>query len=116
MKSRKSDWALRTDRPSLRRLIRHARNYGPQTLTMHGRPVATITAIAPVSQELDGKTGADFIAVMQACPYPEFFDEIERVREERRQFYDRINDLLAKDDNEKRLTLEHENGCSHERL
>ena len=48
------------------------------------------------------QTGADLIAVLQACPYPEIFDEIDRIRDEGRKFIDQMNELLAKDDEEKR--------------
>lgn len=47
------------------------------------------------------QTGADLVSVMQACPYPEIFDEIERLCQRERAFYDHLNDLLAKDDAEK---------------
>jgi hypothetical protein len=45
-----------------------------------------------------GQTGEDLIKAMQACPHPEIFDEIERLRQRERAFYDHLNDLLAKDD------------------
>lgn len=48
-----------------------------------------------------GQTGEDLIKVMQACPHPEIFDEIERLRQREQAFIDRLNDLLAKDDTEK---------------
>ena len=47
------------------------------------------------------QTGADLISVMQACPYPEIFDEIEHLRQREQAFSDHLNDLLAKDDADK---------------
>jgi len=60
------------------------------------------------------QTGADLISVMQACPYPEIFDEIERFRQRERAFYDRLYDLLAKDDAEKQSKAERASEASHE--
>lgn len=52
------------------------------------------------------QTGADLISAMQACPYPEIFDEIERFRQRERAFNDHLNGLLAKDDAERRSKAE----------
>ena len=52
------------------------------------------------------QTGAGLISVMQACPYPEIFDEIERFRHRERAFHDHLNHLLAREDAEKQSKAE----------
>ena len=105
-----SVWSLQEAKAKFSELIRRAQTEGPQTLTCRGEPVATITAlIAAPKKEEDKRTGADLVAAIQACPHPEFFDELDRIREEDRCFVDHVNELRAKDDEAKQLRAQRAN-------
>ena len=96
-------WSLQEAKAKFSEVVRRAQSEGSQTVTCRGEPIASITAlVAPPREQEDKRTGADLVAALQACPYPEFFDELDRIREEERKFVDRVNELLAKDDEEKR--------------
>ena len=103
----KSAWSLKRAKANLTEVIRLAGVEGPQTILRGGTPIATINAIQV--QQVKGTT-ADFIAALQSCPHPDFFDEIDRIREEDRKFAERIADLAAKDDEEKRLRARNAGG------
>ncbi|HUR43904.1 MAG TPA: type II toxin-antitoxin system prevent-host-death family antitoxin [Aestuariivirga sp.] len=107
-------WSLDEASAKFSEMVRRAQTKGPQTVIYRGVPFARVTALNPPPKEDDKRTGADLIAAVQACPYPEFFDEIDRVREEERALVRRAKELLAKDDEEKRSRAQRATRCAHE--
>lgn len=67
-------WALQDAKARFSELVRKVRSDGPQRVTVHGRDEVVVIS-AEEFQRLQPKpelrTGADLIAAMQACPYPE---------------------------------------------
>ena len=102
-------WSLQEAKAKFSEVVRRAQTEGPQTVTRWGEPFAAITALAASPKEDDKRTGADLVAAFQACPCPEIFDEIDRLRDEERQFAARVSELLAKDDEEKKLSAQRAN-------
>jgi prevent-host-death family protein len=78
-------WPLQEAKAKFSELVRLAQSEGPQTVSVHGEPTVVITAIVPEAKLIAGKykptgTGLDLIRAMQACPYPEVFDELDQLR------------------------------------
>ncbi len=85
MNHQSKTWPLQEAKAKFSEVVRRAQTEGPQTVTVHGEPAVVITAAQPAKQLIAGKfvptgTGLDLIRAMQACPYPEVFDEIDRLR------------------------------------
>jgi prevent-host-death family protein len=57
-------WPAQEAKARFSELIRRAREEGPQVITLHGKEVATVTAI----ERVKGFSGRELIAAMQACP------------------------------------------------
>ena len=94
-------WPLQEAKAKFVKIIGKAQTEGPQTVTRRGKAVAVITALMVPPNVDDKRRGADLVEALQACPYPDFFDEIDRVRAEERGFYNHVTELLAKDEQQK---------------
>jgi prevent-host-death family protein len=78
-------WPLQEAKAKFSELVRLAQSEGPQTVTVHGEPAVVITAVKAEPKLIAGKyqptgTGLDLVRAMQACPFPELFDDLERLR------------------------------------
>ena len=72
-------WSLQDAKAKFSEVVRLAQSEGPQIVTVHGKEAVTITkSVQPI--DMTGKTGSDLLRAFQACPYPEFFDELEKLR------------------------------------
>jgi prevent-host-death family protein len=73
-------WALQEAKAKFSEVVRLAQTEGPQVVTVHGKEAVKITAMEKSALDADQLTGLDLIKALQACPYPEFMDEIEKHR------------------------------------
>jgi prevent-host-death family protein len=74
-------WSLQEAKAKFSEVVRRAQTEGPQVVTVHGKEAVTIAKVDKPSLDLAGMTGLDFFRALQSCPFPEVFDEIERIRE-----------------------------------
>ena len=95
-------WSLHEAKAKFAEIIGKAQTEGPQTVTRRGKAVAVITALVVPPKVDDKRTGADLMAALLTCPYPDFFDEIDRVRADERKFFNHLTELLAKDEQQKK--------------
>jgi len=65
-------WMAQDAKARFSEVMRRAREIGPQHVTVHGREEAVVLS-ADDYRKLKGdtRTGADLVAAMQACPWPE---------------------------------------------
>lgn len=73
-------WPLQEAKAKFSEVVRLAQTEGPQVVTVHGQPAVKITAVEKPALDADQMTGLDLIKALQACPYPDFMDEIEKHR------------------------------------
>jgi prevent-host-death family protein len=73
-------WSLQEAKAKFSEVVRLAQTEGPQTVTVHGKEVVTITKTKARPAEVPNQTGLDLLRALQSCPYPEVFDEIDRLR------------------------------------
>jgi prevent-host-death family protein len=64
-------WRLQDARARLSELVRHARESGPQRITVRGRDAFIVLSIEDYQRLQDQSTGASIIAAMRACPLPD---------------------------------------------
>jgi prevent-host-death family protein len=73
-------WKAQDVKARLSEVMRRAREAGPQHVTVHGREEAVILSAEDYRKlKGDPRTGADLIAAMQACPWPDdlVFDRVQ---------------------------------------
>lgn len=76
----RSPWSLQEAKARFSELVRRAESQGPQHVTVHGREAVVVMSATEFRKlEGGGRTGADLIAAMQACPYPDFEFEFPSV-------------------------------------
>jgi prevent-host-death family protein len=70
--SMENTWKAQDAKARFSEVMRRARELGPQHVTVHGREEAVVIS-AEDFRKLKGetRTGADLVAAMQACPWPE---------------------------------------------
>lgn len=61
----KNHWPAQEAKARFSELIRRAREEGPQVVTLHGKEVVTVSAIAEPQRGLSGRR---LLEVMQTCP------------------------------------------------
>jgi prevent-host-death family protein len=64
-------WRLQDAKARFSELVRKVHSEGPQHVTVHGRDEVVVIAAEEFRRLKGQRTGADLIAAMQACPYPE---------------------------------------------
>jgi prevent-host-death family protein len=73
-------WKVQDVKARLSEVMRRAREAGPQHVTVHGREEAVILSAEDYRKlKGDPRTGADLVAAMQSCPWPDDL-VFERVR------------------------------------
>ena len=72
-------WSLQEAKAKFSELIRRAQTEGPQTVTVHGKPVASIAAIDASQSVEDNETGQVIVDAFQKCPIKDF--EVPRIRD-----------------------------------
>ena len=67
------NWSLQKAKARFSEVVRRAGSEGPQHVTVHGREAVVVVSASEFRRmNSSGKTGADLIAAMQACPHPDF--------------------------------------------
>lgn len=64
-------WRLQDAKARFSELVRKVHSEGPQHVTVHGRDEVVVIAAEEFHRLKGQRTGADLIAVMQACPHPQ---------------------------------------------
>ena len=64
-------WLLQDAKARFSELVRKVRSEGPQHVSVHGRDEVVVISVEDFRRLQGQRTGADLIAAMQACPYPE---------------------------------------------
>jgi len=64
-------WLLQDAKARFSELVRKVRSEGPQHVSVHGRDEVVVIAVEDFRRLQGQRTGADLVAVMQACPHPE---------------------------------------------
>jgi prevent-host-death family protein len=64
-------WLLQDAKARFSELVRKVRSEGPQHVSVHGRDAVVVISSEEFRRLRGQRTGADLIAVMQACPHPE---------------------------------------------
>ena len=72
-------WPLQEAKAKFSELLRRAQADGPQTVTVHGKPFASVAAIDINAQTEDDKTGQVIVDAFKKCPVKDF--EVERFRD-----------------------------------
>jgi prevent-host-death family protein len=67
-----NSWMAQDAKARFSEVMRRAREVGPQHVTVHGREEAVVIS-AEDYRKLSGdrRSGADLVAAMQACPWPD---------------------------------------------
>jgi hypothetical protein len=100
-------WPLRKAKAELDQLFRRARLDGPQTVRIRGTAAVTITATWLPRLSKRKLTGADLFEALRSCPFgEELSDAIDQIEQEQRWWHERLSELIAKDDLEKRSRAE----------
>ena len=72
-------WPLQEAKAKFSELLRRAKEDGPQVVTVHGKPFASIVAIDLDHPTEDNETGQIIVDAFKKCPVKDF--EIPRVRD-----------------------------------
>ena len=65
-------WKVQDAKARLSEVMRRAREVGPQHVSVHGRAESVVISAEEYRRlRGDTRTGADLIAAMQACPWPD---------------------------------------------
>src|SRR5512139_4168655 len=64
-------WLLQDAKARFSELVRKVRSEGPQHVSVHGRDEVVVISVEDYRRLQGRRTGADLVAVMQACPHPE---------------------------------------------
>jgi prevent-host-death family protein len=64
-------WLLRDAKARFSELVRRVRSEGPQYVSVHGRDEVVVISVEEFRRLQGQRTGADLVAAMQACPFPE---------------------------------------------
>ena len=72
-------WSLQEAKAKFSELLRRVQSDGPQTVTVHGKPFASVAAIDINAQTDDDKTGQVIVDAFKKCPVKDF--EVERIRD-----------------------------------
>lgn len=68
----RASWSLQEAKARFSEVVRRAEAQGPQHVTVHGREAVVVLSAAEFRKlKGDVRTGADLVAAMQRCPYPE---------------------------------------------
>ena len=73
-------WSLQEAKAKFSEVVKRAQTEGPQTVTVHGKAAVTISAAQGESETSKKFTGAELVKAFQACPFPEIFDDIDKLR------------------------------------
>jgi antitoxin Phd len=72
-------WSLQEAKAKFSEVIRRAQADGPQTITLHGKPVASISPIGSARADADEETGQAIVDALRKCPVKNF--KVPRIRD-----------------------------------
>ena len=72
-------WPLQEAKAKFSELLRRAQADGPQTVTVHGKPFASVAVIDTNAQTESDETGQVLVDAFKNCPVKDF--EVERIRD-----------------------------------